>query len=59
VQIWFSRGVGVTAVVTGAVIVVAFGDGGAPAVHPPRSISTMQMTENTIASLSMEGNYQL
>jgi hypothetical protein len=54
VQVWFSRGIVVTAEVTGVMIVVAFGNGGVTAVHPPRSISTMQMTVNTIAGLSME-----
>jgi hypothetical protein len=58
VHVWLSTGT-VVAAEAGEVVVVDPPGEGEEAVHPARRMATMQMTENTIAELSIEWNYRL
>jgi hypothetical protein len=56
VQVWLSTGTVVAAEVGGVVEGVLFKGGGVDAVHPARSIATMQRTGNTIKLLFIQEN---
>jgi hypothetical protein len=56
VQVWLSTGTVVAAEVEGVVERVSFKGGGVDAVHPARSITTMQRTGNTIKFLFIQEN---
>ena len=56
VQVWLSTGTVVAAEVGSVVERVSFKGGGVDAVHPARSITTMQRTGNTIKLLFIREN---